>query len=401
MLNRVINTHVVENQLNFRSGIETIIEDKELFDVTLVCDDGHIEAHKVLLSIASDFFRSVLKKSNHPHPLLYIRGLKKVLLQSIVNFLYYGEVNISEDDLPEFLSTSQELKIRGIDERIGISDDYSESENYCRESLDDFEVNADNYREHVKEDDNLGTIQFINDSDCFKHEEQIEDPLPAEHDHVLENDDIKEDDETMFTHSSARIKGYKRDDAINRSIQDIERIRSSKSPTDPKFAPFIVGNTFDSMDDVKIAIKEYSEANFSPLVSVASSASKGRTLSGMRRRVTYGCPYGQTRKSASKGIRQRTSRYVGCPVYLRIHQLDDNRFVVVKSELEHKEHEISEEAFKKTRKKITIDQEDAIKAFLVNEPSFKEVSEFLKELTGREFDNGRTKNIINRLRPVA
>jgi len=76
MLNRIINTQVVENQLNFQCGIETIIEDKELFDVTLVCDDGDIEAHKVLLSIASDFFRSVLKKSNHPHPLLYIRSEK-------------------------------------------------------------------------------------------------------------------------------------------------------------------------------------------------------------------------------------------------------------------------------------------------------------------------------------
>ena len=106
MINRFINTtQAGENQFNFRSGIEKIVEDKELFDVTLVCDDGDIDAHKVLLSITSEFFLSVLKKSSHPHPLLYMKGLKKVQLRSVVDFLYYGEVNVglSHSDLFEDL----------------------------------------------------------------------------------------------------------------------------------------------------------------------------------------------------------------------------------------------------------------------------------------------------------
>jgi len=237
--------------------------------------------------------------------------------------------------------------------------------------LNGFEVNAENERDHVIEEDNLEAPNFINDSDDVKPGIQVKDFVPAEHIHDLKKSDIKEEGEAKFTPSSAWIEGYKRDEIINRSLLDIERIRSCKAPTDPKFAPFIVGNTFDNMDEVKTAVIKYSETNFSPLVSVSNTVTKGRTLSGFRRRVTYGCPYGQTRKSSSKGIRQRTSKYVGCPVYLRINQLDDNRFVVVKSELEHKEHEISEEAFKKTRKKITLDQEDAVKALLVSEPSVK------------------------------
>ena len=39
---------------------------KSFFDVTLVSDDEqHIQAHKIILSASSDFFKNILMKSNH------------------------------------------------------------------------------------------------------------------------------------------------------------------------------------------------------------------------------------------------------------------------------------------------------------------------------------------------
>ena len=57
-------------------------QDKELTDVTLVCEDGlQVEAHKLVLVASSPFFLSILKRNKHPHPLIYIReGLKNVFL---------------------------------------------------------------------------------------------------------------------------------------------------------------------------------------------------------------------------------------------------------------------------------------------------------------------------------
>ena len=49
--------------------------DKEFTNVTLVCEDGHqMEAHKVILASSSPFFEKILKKSKHPHPLIYLKG---------------------------------------------------------------------------------------------------------------------------------------------------------------------------------------------------------------------------------------------------------------------------------------------------------------------------------------
>merc|ERR1719402_2213690 len=89
---------------NISSAFRELREDKDFFDVTLACDDQQIEAHKVVLSACSPFFRKVLKRNPHNHPLLYLKGIKSNDLQSIVNFMYEGEVNVAQADLTTFLA---------------------------------------------------------------------------------------------------------------------------------------------------------------------------------------------------------------------------------------------------------------------------------------------------------
>ena len=64
-------------QENLNSAFAVLRNDQDLADVTLVCEDGtQIETHKVTLASSSPFFMEVLKKNKHPHPLIYMRGLK-------------------------------------------------------------------------------------------------------------------------------------------------------------------------------------------------------------------------------------------------------------------------------------------------------------------------------------
>jgi len=91
-----------------------IREDKDLFDVTLACEDNQIEAHKLILSACSTFFRSIFKSNPHRHPLLYLRGVKFKELLGILNFMYMGQVSVAEADLNSFLSVAADLKIRGL-----------------------------------------------------------------------------------------------------------------------------------------------------------------------------------------------------------------------------------------------------------------------------------------------
>ena len=89
--------------------------DSNFSDVTLVCDgDQKINAHKVILAASSSFLSNLLKQNQHPFPLLYMRGLSNNQLSSVVDFIYYGEVNIFQEDLDSFLALAEELKLQGL-----------------------------------------------------------------------------------------------------------------------------------------------------------------------------------------------------------------------------------------------------------------------------------------------
>ena len=83
--------------------------------VTLACDDGSLtEANKVIISAGSPLFRDILKKSKHPSPFIYLKGISKANLDNVLDFLYNGQVNILQEDLNKFLETAQELQVKGL-----------------------------------------------------------------------------------------------------------------------------------------------------------------------------------------------------------------------------------------------------------------------------------------------
>jgi len=99
---------------NISVAFRDIRDEKDFFDVTLACDDDQIQAHKVILSACSPFFRNVLKRNPHQHPLLYLKGVKYTDLQSVLNFMYHGEVNVAQDELNSFLAVAEELRVKGL-----------------------------------------------------------------------------------------------------------------------------------------------------------------------------------------------------------------------------------------------------------------------------------------------
>ena len=99
---------------NISVAFRELREDKDFFDVTLACDDDQIQAHKVILSVCSPFFRTILKRNPHNHPLLYLKGVKYTDLMAVLNFMYHGEVNVAHEDLNSFLATAEDLKVKGL-----------------------------------------------------------------------------------------------------------------------------------------------------------------------------------------------------------------------------------------------------------------------------------------------
>ena len=101
-------------EANISGALQELRDDKDFFDVTVACEDEQIEAHKVILSACSPFFRSVLKRNPHQHPLLYLKGIHHRELLAIVTFMYHGEVNVAQDELNAFLAVAEDLKVKGL-----------------------------------------------------------------------------------------------------------------------------------------------------------------------------------------------------------------------------------------------------------------------------------------------
>ena len=99
---------------NISCAFRELREDKDFFDVTLACEEEQVLAHKVILSACSPFFRAVLRKNPHSHPLLYLKGVKYKDMQAVLNFMYHGEVNVAQEDLNSFLSVAEELQVKGL-----------------------------------------------------------------------------------------------------------------------------------------------------------------------------------------------------------------------------------------------------------------------------------------------
>ena len=104
-----------------RSAFEELRDDLDLTDVTLVCNDGkQVEAHKVVLASTSPFFMELFKRNKHPHPLVFMKGVKGDDLVAMTEFLYTGETNVDQRNLDVFLMLADDLGLKGLN---GTSDE--------------------------------------------------------------------------------------------------------------------------------------------------------------------------------------------------------------------------------------------------------------------------------------
>lgn len=101
-------------ETSLSSAFKEIREERDFFDVTLACGNDQIQAHKVILSACSPFFRNILRRNIHEHPLLYMKDISMTNLGCVLNFMYHGEVSVAQEDLNSFLATAEELEVKGL-----------------------------------------------------------------------------------------------------------------------------------------------------------------------------------------------------------------------------------------------------------------------------------------------
>jgi len=154
-------------QRNIKSTFADLALEKHFTDVTLVCEgEKQISAHKVVLSASSPFFKQILIKNPHQHPLIYLKGVRIAELSSVIEFIYYGEVKVKECDLQSFLKVCEELEVKGLSELFIHPEIIIHPENPKRElEEDDGETNFGSIDLDTDFESDLDKAVFIDDDD--------------------------------------------------------------------------------------------------------------------------------------------------------------------------------------------------------------------------------------------
>ena len=119
--------HWNDYQRHLATAFEDLLTSREFVDVTLGCEGKKLSAHKMLLSSCSPFFRELLHGNTCQHPIIVLSDIKYKDLESIIQFVYNGKVNILQDELNSFLRAAEILKIQGLTENnVNNSQTYSE-----------------------------------------------------------------------------------------------------------------------------------------------------------------------------------------------------------------------------------------------------------------------------------
>eukprot|EP00092_Neocalanus_flemingeri_P082038 GFUD01102601.1.p1 GENE.GFUD01102601.1~~GFUD01102601.1.p1 ORF type:complete len:647 (-),score=192.59 GFUD01102601.1:563-2503(-) len=101
---------------NIATSFKGLRDDDDFLDVTVACDeDKQLQAHKVILSACSPYFRSMLRKNKSQHPVLIMPDSVRFQdVVSLVDFMYHGEVSVPSEELSVFMNTAKQFKVRGL-----------------------------------------------------------------------------------------------------------------------------------------------------------------------------------------------------------------------------------------------------------------------------------------------
>jgi len=210
-----------------------------------------------------------------------------------------------------------------------------------------YTLDENNYPETSNEQKQvIAPSQFVNDATEEHDDKQYGDRNPSEVSEAgLENSEIKfvtiatENVPLRKNESSANHSELSDTDLENAKFE-LENIFRSSDQFDNK-KNLEVGMRFSNKEEMSDFIQSYCNTNMSPLI-IRTTDKKNKA---MLLRMVFKCPHGIERKrSKSAGKKEREKKeknaFVGCPVQVNVNQqASDGSFLVMKADLEHKNHE--------------------------------------------------------------
>lgn len=110
------------------------------------------------------------QQNPYKHPIIILQGVSLFALQTLLTFIYIGEVNVTQEFLPELLKAAESLKIKGLSV---VEDSQAEAEEHAEILLKrklPWNVNTESARKNPKID---SSNNFVDDSHVLCDIEQV------------------------------------------------------------------------------------------------------------------------------------------------------------------------------------------------------------------------------------
>jgi len=185
---------------------------EDLVDVTIFCGKKKVEAHRLVLCACSAVFKELILKNTATNPSILLFDVELVELYNLLDFMYKGEVSVSQDRLQKFLDLAEKLEVKGLYQQGEPNGEKPKASQHHQQPSFQKSASENKPVNHVKEmntsDPVVGVIEDDNDVNivAVKHEKDP-DVVTLTADYPIEESQSY-DYESFDTTSAAEDPGY-------------------------------------------------------------------------------------------------------------------------------------------------------------------------------------------------
>lgn len=107
-----------ENHRNdIMNAFDELLKNQEMTDVILSCQGKTIKAHRMVLSMKSNYFKTVFNSLTNPlhFPVIFIKDMEFDDLKAIIEFVYRGKVVVPNERVALIAKNAESLSIKGLE----------------------------------------------------------------------------------------------------------------------------------------------------------------------------------------------------------------------------------------------------------------------------------------------
>lgn len=116
--------------------LDSLIKVESYVDCTIVVDDQvQFKAHRVVLAANSPYFQSILQDVPMDHCSIIFPGVKAFEMRALLEYMYTGEVNVTQSQIPKIMRIAEELEVKGLFDMADLKEKFNKlSEEHAERS---------------------------------------------------------------------------------------------------------------------------------------------------------------------------------------------------------------------------------------------------------------------------